>query len=213
VKLVWKDETGWSQGEDKSEPRTWKAKAAGITLCVTRHIHCAPDQWLGKCYGLAISEAELGPDLEEAKRRLISTAQSAAAAIVAALADDETAAVPSLAKDSSAKNFNHRQWEDIRRDIEEFLKRDVPTNPHGEIVSVVHDEFYAAPPEPRVKMALFRVMWRATMIFFGNGRTSAQVRDGMWDHVRALALGCTDSVEADLWEEEFRNVLELGMTL
>jgi hypothetical protein len=100
VKLVWKDETGWSQGEDKSEPRTWKAKAAGITLCVTRHIHCAPDQWLGKCYGLAISEAELGPDLEEAKRRLISTAQSAAAAIVAALADDETAAVPSLAKDS-----------------------------------------------------------------------------------------------------------------
>lgn len=46
---AWKDTTSWKQSdtaEDRKTPRTWEAWAGDWCLVVTRHIHCAPSEWM-----------------------------------------------------------------------------------------------------------------------------------------------------------------------
>jgi hypothetical protein len=57
TKPSWKNTSSFSQNEKDRTPNEWTLKipAAGLSICVHRHIHYPPDQWMFSCNRLDIS--------------------------------------------------------------------------------------------------------------------------------------------------------------
>jgi len=72
---TWEDETSYSNGDKQRIPNTWMLKLPWIILCVHRHIHYEPDQWLLGCAQLGIDKHELeAKDIKDAQAEALKYA-------------------------------------------------------------------------------------------------------------------------------------------
>lgn len=71
IAAMWKDETSYSQGDKERIPRTWTARAGGLILTISRHVHLPPDAWVGYCRQLGIEQQLRGTTKREAQKELI----------------------------------------------------------------------------------------------------------------------------------------------
>lgn len=47
--MQWKDRSSFSQGDKVRTPKTFEARAGSFRICVTRHIHHDPAEWVLIC--------------------------------------------------------------------------------------------------------------------------------------------------------------------
>jgi hypothetical protein len=76
-KPEWKDETSYSRGDTKREPRTWTIKhgegsVTPLRVTVTRHINY-PGEWLLVCRELNLQLALGSEDIEGAKTEALKS--------------------------------------------------------------------------------------------------------------------------------------------
>jgi len=47
--MKWNDISSYSKNDQDSTPKTWESRFGGLNVVVTRHRHCAPDEWVLTC--------------------------------------------------------------------------------------------------------------------------------------------------------------------
>ena len=66
--MNWRDSTSYSRGDKERAPNSWEFVAAGIRVCVHKHIHYPKDQWLLSCEPFFNKREMPHKDIEECKK-------------------------------------------------------------------------------------------------------------------------------------------------